>query len=64
MAKYNKEEYKLVKKLRRKKNFWRFLHLRSMTFYLHANSNYEKYRNELLSVTATGGDKMNYKDTI
>ena len=64
MAKYNKEEYKLVKKLRRKKNFWHFLHLHSMMFYLHANSKYEKYRHELLDVPATRNGKMSYKEWV
>ena len=64
MAKYNREEYKLVKKLRKKKNFWRIVHLRFMMFYLYSNSKYEKYRSELLAVTATENGKMNYKDWL
>lgn len=56
MGKYNKQEYKKVKKIRRIKKFWLILNRYSFRFYAFTNRNYEKTRQELLSM-ARANDK-------
>ena len=50
MARYNKEEYKQVRKFRRRRIFWLFVRKHTRKIYWFAETHYMKNRHELMSV--------------
>lgn len=62
MAKYNEEEYKQVKKFRRRKTFWLFINKYTRNLYWYTDRHYMKNRHELMSIGRERMGKPPFED--